>query len=98
MTSDVVDDNILPAVGRCSRTSKSSGFSALAILLTNLSDNGQSGAWEIMYTKALLETSFRRRTCAGKGLRIQSRAFSMSAAFCFGLSAVKELFNDQWPS
>ena len=64
------------------------------MLPTALSDKDQSGAWDGTYTKARRGTSFRRRTCAGNGLRMKSTKFSMLAAFCLGLSAVKELAED----
>lgn len=85
---------MLPSVGRFRRTSKSSGFSALAMLLTALSDKFQSGTWDSTYTKARRGISFCRRTCAGNGLRMKSTRFSNLAAFCLGLSAAKELVED----
>ena len=64
------------------------------MLLTALSDKDQPGAWDSMYTKARRGTSFRRRTCAGNGLRMKSTKFSKLAAVCLGLLAVKELVED----
>lgn len=64
------------------------------MLFTALSDKDQSGAWDSMYTKARRGTSFRRKTCAGNGLRMKSTKLSKLAAFCSGLSAVKELVED----
>ena len=64
------------------------------MLLTALSDKDQSGAWDSTYIKARRGTSFRRRTCAGNGLRMKSTKFSKLAAVCLGLSAEKELVED----
>ena len=65
------------------------------MLLTALSDKDQAEAWDSTYTKARRGTSFRRRTCAGNGSRMKSTKFSKLAAICLGLSAEKQLVEDQ---